>query len=222
MTKPRDSKEVAAAFNSTPNETGVATGKEPSTYMAEAMGYKKADGTPDIDMLNKNFTPDEQRIVSNAMINGFHYSPGTTAPMVTKAILGTLTDPNYVMHKTEISPDKVYGAPRYSVTIEHKGTGTSTSFVLPVEDYNNLKAVYDQRQQAAGAKAAPTVGPPVRPFPPAPMRAPSPTVGQGAPISPRAGVQVQPAPNAVQQWWKGMNTPYVAPRGRGALPPAPQ
>jgi hypothetical protein len=177
LAKPRDRAETAAAFNTTPNESGVASGKEPTTYIAEAMGYVKADGTPDIDMVNKNFSRDEQPIIAQAMMNGYHYSPGTSAPMITKAITGALTDPSYIMHKTEISPDKVYGFPRYSISVEHKGTGTSTSFVLPVEDYNNLKALYNNRQQAA-AKNAPAPAPA-----PAPTGAPAPAI-PSAPYKP--------------------------------------
>ena len=224
MTKPRDAKDVAATFSTVPNETGVASGKDPTTYMAEAMGYKKPDGTVDTDTLNKNFNSDEQNTITNAMVNGYSLSPRTTAPMVTKAILGSLTDPNYIMHKTDISPDKTYGVPRYSITVEHKGTGTSTSFILPVDDYNNLRSLYNDRQAAAASKAAaPAVaGPPVRPFPVAPPRAPSSTAGQGPPITPRMGTQPQPAPNAVENWWHGLNQPYQMPRGRGALPPPPQ
>jgi Phage tail lysozyme len=192
MTKPRDPKEVAAAFNPAPNESGVPTGKEPTTYMAEAMGYKKPDGTPDLDMLNKNFNQEEQQTMGQAMMNGYGLSPRTTAPMITKAITGTLTDPNYIMHKTEISPDKTYGVPRYSVTVEHKGSGTSTSFILPVEDYNNLKALYTQRQAAATKPAAPVVTAPTPRAPAFPGAAPGP--------APTGGFNAPPQRGALPGW----------------------
>jgi hypothetical protein len=215
LTKPRDPKEVSAAFSTVPNETGVVSGKDPTTYMAEAMGYVKKDASgatvPDADLLSKTFSPDEQATIGQAMVNGYHFSPGTTAPMITKAITAAMTDPKYTMVPTRISPDKTYGVPRVSVTVTHQGAHTGVTFVLPEDDYKNLQGLYQDRQAAATNKpTAPIVTAPTPHAPAFPGTTPG-----GAPSS-AFGVTPQViTPN--QQWWLDQATG----RGRAAIPAFP-
>ncbi len=162
LTNPRNENDVRLAFSTVPNETGMVTGKEPTTYMAEALGLVSKDKTPDTDALNKALSKPEQNVIQQSIVNGYRFSPDMTAPVIADLVTNLVVNPKYIGHPKPIEPDKTYGVPRVSITVD-RSDGTGGTFVLPKEDYDNLRAV----AKARASQTTPTP-PTVRPIPAGP------------------------------------------------------
>jgi hypothetical protein len=201
-TKPRASEEVEREINMTPDPQ-TPSPKDPNVIMAHSLGYTDSRGRPQIDRLNNLLTAQEQTVMSQALVSGFHYSPTQSLAAVADMVTGAVTNKNYEMSGEPLSADKTYGVPRVLVTVNRlndNGEGvTSGKMAMPTEDYRNLRGLIKQRA-AAEAKRNQAPPPEVAAPPRGPDPAPLPLGPQGIParpnLVPQFGPRLVPRPAA--------------------------
>jgi hypothetical protein len=192
-TKPRGNEEVEREVNMTPDPQNPSP-KDPNAIMAQALGYVSGKKF-DIQKLNNLLTAQEQTIMSQALVSGFHYSPTQSMQAVADMVTGMVVNHNYVATAEPLKADKEYGVPRSLVTVHRlndNGEVVSTGkFALPEEDYRSLRGLIRERAAAeAKRNQAPppeVARPPSGPAPPAP-----PIPSQGIPTRPNLVPQVGP------------------------------
>jgi hypothetical protein len=167
------------------------TGKQPADYYkdeAATMPDGSVDATQRDTRYNQEFSDRNQRMVmNNALINGYRYTHDSDAPAIADALRGTVLGDYHAVPAAV--PEDGYGQ-RYAVAITRPSDGTTTTVILPRNDWLNIQRMQQAKQAAAAQGKADTAAPQNNPYrPPAPS-------GQSASV-----------PAAIANWWKGTGIP---------------
>jgi len=196
---PRNDKEVAQTFNFAPDDNNQLSGKAPEDYLINNYYNKPADKSGEdaakaasVQAFTKDFpTVPQQRMVSDALVNGFSHTHGVT-PSTTADIVTGIGSGRYTNFSFKAMDDPAYGR-RFAVTV-NRPTGGRATIVLPENDLQNLTDMAKVKLHPPASTAPPQV------------QYPAPIVRPGRGPAPPAYTP----PVAPPDW--GFTRPQVAPR----------
>ena len=212
-------------------ETGME-GHETQDYLAATPFYaydakgNKIDGGAAKQNMGRDWDDSKtggggaQRVnlLENALYNTQGFNPHVRPEEVSEWLVGAAKGAYSFTRASDVIDDG--WGPRYSVTFSRGDGSGDRTLAVPVGEYKNLSTL--RGFMVAKNKAAPPAAASGPAIANAPIRAPSPTAGQGAPIAPRAGASpVQGAGNPVVDFFHRLNNPPPVVRGHGFVPTQP-
>jgi hypothetical protein len=229
---PMDERALAAKFDTNPDPTTGAVGKEPADWLAASHYGRDASGKPvPLDQAKQAMGAEfddakgqggQAKVdrLGQALVNTQRMNSHMGTDQIADALTGMATG-KYV-YASDPKPISDAWGDRYSVVVAKPDGSGQMSMLVPESDLNDIiriRGAQAEKLKAGAATSAAAANPYQGPaIPPAPRRAASPTTGQEGGPSVRPGmVTGAPAPitNPVQDWWHRMNNPPPMARGRG-------